>query len=99
MVMATTPQRVQLRPEDRERMQRLSEEVQGRLTEMGLIATRTLGLEHGRDTVFKFDPHPPSETDEQATTVEVVVIAVPDGHGGFVFGCYQDPPGVCVFPC
>ena len=29
-------------PEDRERMRRLSEEVQGRLREMGLIMTRNL---------------------------------------------------------
>lgn len=82
-------------------MQRLSEEVQGRLTEMGLITTRALGLEHRQDAVFKFDPQPHAATEshEPSTTVEVVVIAVPDGQGGFVFGCYQDPPGVCVFPC
>jgi hypothetical protein len=65
---------------------------------MGLITTRALGLEHRQDTVFKFDPHMHTESDEPTTTVEVVIIAVPDGHGGFTFGCYQDP-GVCVYPC
>lgn len=97
--MEAPPKRVELRPEDRERMQRLSEEVQGRLKEMGLISARTLGIEIGNDAVFKFDPVAHAQSDQPATTVEVVVVALPDGHGGFIFGCYQDPPGVCVFPC
>lgn len=92
-----TPKRVDLRPEDRDRMQRLSEEVQGRLKEMSLIAGRTLGITLGNDAIAKFDPQESKQRDDQ--TVEVVVIAVPDGSGGFQFGCYQDPPGICVFPC
>jgi hypothetical protein len=44
-----TPKRVDLRPEDRDRMQRLSEEVQGRLKEMSLIAGRTLGITLGNE--------------------------------------------------
>lgn len=97
----TMPNSVELSAEDRERMRRLSEEVRGRLLEMALITGRTLGISITSDTIVKYDPTPhggSNEVAETSQTVEVVIIAVPDGHGGTTFGCYQDPPGVCT-PC
>jgi hypothetical protein len=97
----TMPKAAELSAEDRDRMRRLSEEVRGRLLEMALITGRALGIAITSDTIVKYDPtphHAGDEASETTTTVEVVIIAVPDGNGGTTFGCYQDPPGICV-PC
>jgi hypothetical protein len=51
------PTRYKLQAEDADRMRRLSEEVRGRLLEMALITSRTVGLELGSSAVVKFVPH------------------------------------------
>ncbi len=88
-----TQQRAELRPEDRDRMQRLSEEVRGRLQEMALITTRTLGIALDSQTAVKFAPQ---ELDRGAdeTGMHIEIVCTPDGCG-----CYVDPPGICEFPC
>ncbi len=97
----TVRQRAALRLEDRERMQRLSEEVRGRLQEMALITARTLGIDLDSDTVVKFVPlkvdraslgQEPGLGEEPGQTIEIVC-----GPAGC--GCYVDPPGICEFPC
>ena len=80
-------------------MRRLTEEVKARLYEVGLIMGRTLGQEIPAGTVVKYQPT--AATDDvkasfpPAQTIEVVVVALPDG----TFCCTQDPPGECVCPC
>ncbi|HZD73037.1 MAG TPA: hypothetical protein VE776_03985 [Actinomycetota bacterium] len=97
----TVRKRAALRAEDRERMQRLSEEVQGRIREMALITARTLGIDLAGDTVVKFAPvkadraslgEGPGLGEEPGQTIEIV--CGPEGCG-----CYVDPPGICEFPC
>ena len=80
----TTRKQVELQPDDRERMQRLAEEVRGRLEEMALITGRTLGIDVGNDAIRKFAP-----SAEDQPTIEIV--CAPNGP----CGCYVDPPGVC----
>jgi hypothetical protein len=89
----TDEQRVALAPEDLGRVRRLTEEVKGRLYEIGLIMGRTLDKEIVPGTVVKYQPRASSERADE--TIEVVVIALPDG----TFCCTQDPPGECVCPC
>jgi hypothetical protein len=89
----TAEQHVALAAEDLVRVRRLTEEVKGRLFEVGLIMARTLGQTITPGTVIKYDPR--QSTDQPGQTVEVVVIALPDG----TFCCTQDPPGECVCPC
>jgi len=72
-------------------MQRLSEEVRGRLEEMALITARTLGIEVTGDTIRKFVPVA-GGTDAAGLSIEIV--CAPGGP----CGCYSDPPGVCE-PC
>jgi hypothetical protein len=79
-----TPTRVELRPDDRERMQRLAEEVRGRLEEMALITGRTLGIPVTRDSIRKFAP-------AAADQPVIEIVCAPNGP----CGCYVDPPGVC----
>lgn len=85
--------RVPLAPEDLVRVRRLTEEVKGRLYEVGLIMGRTLGHTITPGTIVKYEPRQSAERADE--TIEVVVIALPDG----TFCCTQDPPGVCVCPC
>ena len=44
-------------------------------------------------TAIKYEPRESAEQADQ--TIEVVIVALPDG----TFCCTQDPPGVCVCPC
>lgn len=91
----TLPEGIELRPDDRERMQRLSEEVRGRLLEMALIAARTVGVEMDSDTVAKFAPVRLSSAESGDGSVLQVL-----ERAGFEPNCvcYIDPPGVCQ-PC
>lgn len=95
----TSPQKVNLTPQDRERMQRLSEEIQGRLEEMGLIMSRTLGVNFGRDALLKFAPSraegQAADASPQRSPIHIEIVCAPDG----TCGCYVDPPGFCEFPC
>lgn len=93
MTDITDQKRVPLDTEDLTRVQRLTEEAKSRLYEVGLIVGRTLGHDVPPGTLIKYEPQQSTEDADQ--TVEVVIIALPDG----TFGCYQDPPGVCVYPC
>jgi hypothetical protein len=90
----SSPEATNLRPDDRERMQRLSEEVQGRLVEMALITTRTLGveMETGPQSV-RFVPVQLPSGEPGGLSVEILERA--DGPNCM---CYIDPPGVCQ-PC
>lgn len=89
----TDQKRVPLAPEDRMRVRRLTEEVKSRLYEVALIMGRTLGEEIPAGALVKYQPEESKENADQ--TIEVVVIALPDG----TFCCTQDPPGLCVCPC
>jgi hypothetical protein len=93
MSTGSTEKRVALSSEDLVRVRRLTEEVKGRLYEVGLILGRTLGQNIPAGTVIKYEPR--ESADRSGQTIEVVVIALPDG----TFCCTQDPPGECVCPC
>jgi hypothetical protein len=84
----------ELRSDDRERMQRLSEEVRGRLMEMALITTRTLGVEMEDDAVVKFLPVQLS-SDGSRDGLALQILGRASGPNCM---CYIDPPGVCQ-PC
>lgn len=86
------PPRVELIAEDRQRMRRLSEEVRGRLEEMALITSRTLGISLTKDTVRKFVTVEQAADEAHVTHVEIV--DYPDG----THGCYtefDDGSAVC----
>ncbi len=53
----SAPKRIELEADDRRRVQRLTEEVQGRLEEIGLIAARAHGIRLDEGAVRKFVPH------------------------------------------
>lgn len=89
----TTTKRVELQPEDRERMRYLSGEVRDRLAEMAQITARTLGMDLNPETVVKFDPLAVHHDDGEAG-MHVEIICGPEGCG-----CYVEPPGICEFPC
>lgn len=93
MTTGGTEQRVALAPEDLARVRRLTEEVKARLYEVGLIMGRTLGQNIPPGTAVKYEPQ--QSADQRGQTIEVVIIALPDG----TFCCTQDPPGECVCPC
>jgi hypothetical protein len=84
---------VALHPDDLFRMQRLSEEVSGRLKEMGMIVARTLGIPVDANTVFKFEPRPAGVVFGYPGGQHINLVCTPDGS---VCGCYVDPPGICV---
>lgn len=93
---ANPTQGTELRPEDRERMRRLSEEVRGRLTEMALITTRTLGVEMDADATVKFLPvQLPSADASDGLALQILGREDVEGPNCM---CYLDPPGVCQ-PC
>lgn len=91
---SSAEQRVPLAPDDLARVRRLTEEVKARLFEVGLIMGRTLGHDIAPGATIKYEPRKGAE-DDPGQTIEVVVIALPDG----TFCCTQDPPGECVCPC
>jgi dsDNA-specific endonuclease/ATPase MutS2 len=87
--------KVQLNGEDRQRMQRLSEEVRARLTEMSLIFSRAMEVDFS-EAVLKFTPEKVDGTDPQARRGKhIEIICAPDG----TCGCWVDPPGICEYPC
>ena len=89
-----TQKSAELSTDDRVRMRRLSEEVQGRLQEMAPITSRTLDIPIGSDSVIKFAPQMSSRQSADGETVLVIeIICGPDGCV-----CYVDLPGVCE-PC
>ncbi len=93
MSTESSEKHVGLAPEDLARVRRLTEEVKGRLYEVGLIMGRTLNLDVAPGTAIKYEPKQSAEQGER--TIEIVIIALPDG----TFACCQDPPGVCIYPC
>ncbi len=93
MTTGSAEQRVELASEDLARVRRLTEEVKGRLYEIGLVMGRTLGRDITPGTVVKYEPRESAEQSDQ--TIEVVIVMLPDG----TFCCTQDPPGECVCPC
>lgn len=85
-----------LETEDRARMNRLYEEIQGRLTEMGLIVCRVLELDPS-DMQFKFAPTPmDSQSTEEPKALRFKGIEIVCGPSGC--GCYDHDAGDC-FPC
>lgn len=80
---------------DRQRMARLYEEVQGRLKEMSLIISRTLGMQLSDNTRVMLRPRE-GEADTPGDHVEVHCTQMPDGH--FECGCYDYDAGTCG-PC
>lgn len=59
-------------------MRRLSEEVRGRLEEMALITSRTLGTSLTKDTVRKFVPV--EQAADKAHVTHVEIVDIPTGH-------------------
>lgn len=99
-----TQKRVELAPDDAVRMRRLTEEVSGRLHEMGLIFARTVGMELGPGVVTKFAPvkrvadadagvfpMPPGPP----VDVDIEIFDLPDG----THCCYDYINQVCACPC
>jgi hypothetical protein len=65
-------------PEDQYRINRLYEEIQGRIEELAMITARAAGIPLTDDTVRKFEPKPlPSDSYE----VDVEIICPPEGLG------------------
>jgi hypothetical protein len=94
-----TPRRVVLKPEDRTRMFRLYEEVQGRLEEMALIATRVHGLRLDPAAVRRFAPHEHAVREDDApAVVSVEIIDFPDG-GNACMVVYSDDHAEVEIPC
>ncbi len=91
----TTETRIPLAADDLARVRRLTEEVKSRLYEVSLIVGRTLGQDFPAGSLVKYQPEAGSDSNEAEQTIEVVVIALPDG----TFACTQDPPGVSIYPC
>ena len=85
-----------LSEDDRQRMARLYEEVQGRLKEMSLIISRTLGMQLSDSTRVMLRPREGEEADAPGNHVEVHCTLMPDGH--FECGCYDYDAGTCG-PC
>lgn len=80
---------IELDADDKERMDRLSEEVRARIEEMALIAGRVMNIERGDDSVVRVQLDSEQGTDrfelkliEQASRTDC-----PEGT-------YKDPPGV-----
>ncbi|MFI9552161.1 hypothetical protein [Nonomuraea endophytica] len=94
MTSTTEQTRVPLSTDDRARAKRLTEEVKSRLYEVSLIMGRTLDREFPADSLIKYEPKQSTQADD-GQTIEVVVIALPDG----TFACLQDPPGISIYPC
>lgn len=91
----TTKARIPLAADDLARVRRLTEEVKSRLYEVSLIVGRTLGRDFPGGSLVKYEPKPGSDSKEADQTIEVIVIALPDG----TFACTQDPPGETIYPC
>ena len=90
-------ERVRLTQDDHARMQRLSEEIRGRLEEMALIMTRTLGIALTPEMVRRFTPLTAGSLEADVTRMEIV--CAPDGA---TCGCYvtlDDGTGFCEYPC
>jgi hypothetical protein len=93
---------VPLNPEDRARMARLYEEIEGRLHEMALIAARTLALDTsaiesrslGRVLGRAAQQGPASTSDRPLEFQGLEIVCTPDG----VCGCYDHDAGTCS-PC
>ena len=86
--------REELSAVDRERMQRLSEEIDGRLEEMKLIMERTLGAKLGECSI-KIRTHDLAKVAERAG---LEVSRYDHAFCSHTNGCgaYIDPPGVCM---
>jgi hypothetical protein len=93
----TEPARVELRAEDRDRIRRLTEEVQGRLEEIGLIAARAHGLRLDERAIRKFVPHRREARDEPVI-VEVEIVEFPDG-GTACLVVLSDDSSFVEIPC
>lgn len=84
-----------LSPEDRARMQRLSEEIQGRIKEMALIFARTMKMHFDESYSLKFQPEKPADVAFVAAGGQHIQIVCAGIDGPC--GCYVDPPGECVY--
>jgi hypothetical protein len=78
--------RYELGPEDDYRMKRLSEEVQGRLEEMSLLAARVAGIKLDREAIRKFVPHQVASAEESLSDITMVEI----------FDATSQHPQMCV---
>lgn len=95
--MAPGPEKFALSGDDAVRMRRLYEEVSGKLEEMSLIFTRTVGVPLSSVAVRRFAPEEPSVEADWAVHVQIVC-AGPDGP----CGCYVEIAGeapYCEYPC
>lgn len=80
-------------------MLRLYEEVQGRLEEMALIATRVHGRPLDPAAVRRFGPHEhPTRADDAPVIVSVEIIDFPDGANACMV-VYSDDHAEVEIPC
>jgi hypothetical protein len=96
----------ELRKDDAERLDRLTEEVQGRLEEMALIATRTLGIKLENDFVTKFVARTAREaSDDAGEVIYIEILDPPEGGSICVIHCpdgvshIERPCGSGPLPC
>jgi|SRR5215218_7549757 len=91
----TKSPRKKLVTDDQERLQRLSEEVRGRIEEMALILARNAGIKLEATAVRKFVPQ---QAADDSPVVEVEIFDLPDGTSG----CHvttADGGGFSEYPC
>lgn len=89
---------VPLSSEDRIRMARLYEEINGRFQEMSLIVARTLGKQP--QVLKEAKLHFPTN-DQPDQSLAISASGGIKANTIWIFGdggCYQDPPGIC-FEC
>lgn len=82
------PKPVKLADDDKHRMARLYEEIEGRLEEMALIASRTVGLAIGKDAVTQFQRE--ATEGEGPGGVDIEIVCTPEGCI-----CYDYREGTC----
>jgi len=81
---------VELAHEDRQRMARLYEEVNGRLAEMGMIVSRTLGLSEPENRTLSFQPMTQDAAIARNRFQGTKIVCTPVGCG-----CYDYDGGEC----
>jgi len=82
--------------EDAQRLDRLSEEIRGRLTEMALIMARVSGSEYSGGAVTKFVPRKAVQTHELVASSDwIEIVEIVPGYNC----CYGSVGGQTVLNC
>lgn len=84
-----------VQPEDAQRLNRLSEEVRSRLTEMALIIARISGSEYSGGPVTKFIPREGAQTVKAAAQDWLEIVEIVPG----LDCCYGSIDGQTILEC